>query len=289
MKAGFVITGTWPIRTERTAGLKTHMNSLASSIVLVLRKRPPDAPTTTRREFIQELYKALPKALDEITRGNSMGSALAPVDVSQAIIGPGMAVFSKYSAVVEPNGSHMRVKTVLQLINRFLTQDDFDHGTQFCLHWLEQHGFDDGPFGEADVLARATQTSVGILTAADVLKSGGAKVRLLRHSELSTEWDPKNRTHASVWELLHRMIGAYRRDTGGERAAGRILADARSQSDDIRQLGYRLYTLCDNRGMASDARVYDDFVRALVYIEKTLSSGSESPSQPPAQLDLTER
>jgi putative DNA methylase len=138
LSAGFTLTGTWPMRTElgnRMIGAGT--NALASSIVLVCRKRPADAPTVSRREFIRELNAALPDALDEMTRGG-INSPVAPVDLSQAIIGPGMAIFSQYAAVLEADGTPMRVKTALQLINRFLAEDDFDHDTQFCLHWFEQ-------------------------------------------------------------------------------------------------------------------------------------------------------
>ena len=131
-------------------------NALASSIVLVCRKRPADAPTISRREFIRELNGVLPEALDEMTKGaGDEHSPVAPVDLSQAIIGPGMAVFSKYAAVLEADGSPMSVRTALQLINRFLAEDDFDADTQFCLHWFEQHGWSEGVFGDADTLSRA--------------------------------------------------------------------------------------------------------------------------------------
>src|SRR5690606_38593076 len=162
----------WPVRTERDArsvGLGT--NALASSIVLVGRQRPNDAATISRREFIRELNAALPEALDEMTRGG-VNSPVAPVDLSQAIIGPGMAIFSKYAAVLEADGTPMSVKTALQLINRFLAEDDFDHDTQFCLHWFNQYGWATGKFGEADVLARAKGTSVAGLQATGVVESG---------------------------------------------------------------------------------------------------------------------
>jgi putative DNA methylase len=146
MRSGLQITGTWPMRTEResrSVGIGT--NSLASSIVLVCRKRSIDAPTVSRREFIRDLNAVLPEALDEMTRGSGDDrSPVAPVDLSQAIIGPGMGVFSRYSAVLEANGSPMKVQTALQIINRFLGEDDFDPDTQFCLHWFQQYGWKDG-------------------------------------------------------------------------------------------------------------------------------------------------
>ena len=134
-------------------------NALASSIVLVCRQRDPVAPTISRREFLRELNAVLPEALDEMTSGG-VNSPVAPVDLSQAIIGPGMAIFSKYAAVLEADGTPMRVRTALQLINRFLAEDDFDADTQFCLHWFETYGWSEGRFGEADVLARSKGTSV---------------------------------------------------------------------------------------------------------------------------------
>ena len=131
------------------------MNSLASSIVLVCRPRLIDAASVSRCSFQRELNKVLPEALDEMTKGTGEDrSPVAPVDLSQAIIGPGMAVFSKYAAVLEADGTPMSVRTARQLINRFLAEDDFDHDTQFCLHWFEQYGWKEGKFGEADTLAR---------------------------------------------------------------------------------------------------------------------------------------
>jgi len=181
--SGLQLAGTWPIRTEKIDALKKGVNALASSIVLVCHERRYDAPACSRREFIRELNQVLPDALDEMTRGAGEDhSSVAPVDLSQAIIGPGMAVFSRYSAVLEADGSSMTVRTALQLINRFLAEDDFDKDTQFCLHWFEQYGWDEGAFGEADVLARAKATAVDALDEAGVAQSGGGSVRLLRCS-----------------------------------------------------------------------------------------------------------
>ena len=165
-------------------------NALASSIVLVCRQRPDDAPTVSRREFIRELNAALPDALDEMTRGG-VNSPVAPVDLSQAIIGPGMAIFSKYKAVLEADGSPMSVRTALTLINRFFAEDDFDHDTQFCLHWFDNSGWAVGKFGEADVLARAKGTAVDGLVQAGVVESSGGKLRLFRWAEYPADWAPE--------------------------------------------------------------------------------------------------
>ncbi len=188
-RAGLALTGTWPMRTEgdnRQIGLGA--NALASSIVLVCRPRPADAPSTSRRAFLRELNVLLPEALDEMTKGAGEDrSPVAPVDLSQAIIGPGMAVFSKYAAVLEADGSAMDVRTALSLINRFLAEDDFDHDTQFCLHWFEQHGWKDGLFGYADTLARAKGTSVEGVKHAGVLYAAGGVVRLLKWADYPAE------------------------------------------------------------------------------------------------------
>jgi putative DNA methylase len=184
LNAGFSLTGTWPMRTEMgNRMVSSGTNALASSIVLVCRPRASDAATVSRREFIRELNSALPLALDEMTRGG-VNSPVAPVDLSQAIIGPGMAIFSQYAAVLEADGTPMPVKTALQLINRFLAEDDFDHDTQFCLHWFEQQGWATGKYGEADVLARAKGTSVNGLTASGVVDSSKGELRLRRWGEM---------------------------------------------------------------------------------------------------------
>ena len=279
MRAGFALTGTWPMRTElgnRMIGSGT--NALASSIILVCRKRPATAETVSRREFLRELNAVLPLALDEMTRGTGDGpSPVAPVDLSQAIIGPGMAVFSKYAAVLEANGEPMSVKTALQLINRFLAEDDFDGDTQFCLHWFDQNGWAEGSFGEADVLARAKATSVGGLTQAGVVASGTGKVRLLRPAEYAADWQPQADARLPVWEALHQLIRTYRSE--GESGAGALLGALRSKTEAIRQLAYRLYTLCERRGWAEDARAYNELVSGWSAVE-SVAAAVPAPATP---------
>ncbi|NTU49923.1 MAG: DUF1156 domain-containing protein, partial [Desulfobulbaceae bacterium] len=224
IQAGFLISGTWPMRTElatKVSGVGNNM--LASSIILVCRKRTADAPSISRREFIRELNCVLPEALDEMTKGSGEErSPVAPVDLSQAIIGPGIAVFSKYAAVLEADGSSMSVRTALQLINRFLAEDDFDADTQFCLHWFEQHSWTEGAFGEADVLARSKSTSVEAMKEAGVLQSGSGKVSLLKWAEYPIDWDPRTDSRLPVWEALHQLIRDLRQ--GVESATGLLLA-----------------------------------------------------------------
>lgn len=282
LRAGFAISGTWPMRSEQTERLiGKGTNALASSIVLVCRKRLPDAPSISRREFIRELNNTLPEALLDMTRGG-VNSPVAPVDLSQAIIGPGMAIFSQYSAVLEADGTPMRVKTALQLINRFLAEDDFDHDTQFCLHWFEGAGWASGKYGEADVLARAKGTSVGGLVDGGVVDSSGGNLRLLKWAELPREWSPETDTRTSVWEALHHLIRALNQD--GESAAGALLARMPAQAEPLRALAYRLYTLCERKGWAEEARAYNELVTAWGGIEQASADAGVLGSQ--AQLDI---
>jgi len=267
IRSGFSLVGTWPMRTERPGRIReTGSNALASSIILVCRPRPATAATISRRSFLRELNQVLPEALDEMTRGaGNDRSPVAPVDLSQAIIGPGMAVFSKYAGVLEADGSPMTVRTALQLINRFLAEDDFDHDTQFCLHWFEQHGWKDGKFGEADTLARAKGTSVDGVKQAGVLSAGGGIVRLLKWSEYPTEWDPAADARLPIWEVLHQVIRVFKAE--GETGAGAVLAAIQAKAEPTRQLAYRLYTLCERAGWAEDARAYNEIVTSWSAIE----------------------
>ncbi|HHQ4507169.1 DUF1156 domain-containing protein [Aeromonas media] len=264
--AGFTINGTWPVRTEKEGRvIGNGANALASSVVLVCNKRLSNADTISRRQFIRELNAVLPDALDEMTQGGidahgNNQSAVAPVDLSQAIIGPGMGIFSKYAAVLEADGSKMSVKTALQLINRFLAEDDFDADTQFCLHWFEQQDWRVGKFGEADVLARAKGTSVAGLVEAGVVEAGQGDLRLLKWAELPSDWTPERDSRTPVWEGLHQLIRLL--NSQGASAAGAMLALMSSKSDAIRSLAYRLYTLCERKGWASDARAYNELVMA---------------------------
>lgn len=270
LQSGFAIMGTWPMRTELgNRMISSGTNALASSIVLVCRKRDPNAPSISRREFTRELNTVLPEALLDMTRGG-VNSPVAPVDLSQAIIGPGMAVFSKYSAVLEADGTPMSVRTALALINRFLAEDDFDADTQFCLAWFDQVGWDVGKYGEADVLARAKGTSVGGLVEAGVVESGGGNVRLLRWAQMPADWNPAKDTRLPVWEGLHQLIRALNQQ--GEAEAGKLLAHMLNKTEAMRSLAYRLYTLCERKGWAEDARAYNELITSWPSIEQTMST-----------------
>lgn len=282
LKAGFALTGTWPMRTELgNRMISSGTNALASSIVLVCRPRATDAPTISRREFIRELNATLPDALLDMTRGG-INSPVAPVDLSQAIIGPGMEVFSKYSAVLEADGSPMSVRSALQLINRFVGEDDFDHDTQFCLAWFEQHGWAGGKYGDADVLARAKGTSVNGLVDAGVVESSSGNLRLLKWAEMPREWSPENDSRLPVWEGLHQLIRALNQD--GETAAGELLARMPDKTAGLTALTYRLYTLCERQGWASEARAYNELQGAWPGIEQASQETGVIGSQ--ALLDI---
>jgi putative DNA methylase len=282
IQAGFAITGTWPMRTEMSSRMiGAGTNALASSVVLVCRKRDREAIAVSRRDFIRELNAVLPDALDEMTRGG-INSPVAPVDLSQAIIGPGMAIFSQYAAVLEADGTPMRVKTALQLINRFFAEDDFDHDTQFCLHWFEGIGWASGKYGEADVLARAKGTSVGGLVEAGVVDSSGGNLRLLKWAELPRDWSPETDNRLPVWEALHHLIRALNQN--GESAAGVLLARMPALNEPMRALAYRLYTLCERKGWAEEARAYNELVAAWSGIEQASADAGIVGSQ--TQLDI---
>jgi putative DNA methylase len=267
LNSGLTTTGTWPIRTERGARSRgIGSNALASSIILVCRPRTKDVGTISRRQFVRMLNESLPLALDTMTReSEGLHSPVAPVDLSQAMIGPGMAIFSRYDAVLEADGTPMTVRTALQLINRFLAEDDFDADTQFCLHWFEQYGWDPGKFGEADTLARAKGTSVEGVKQAGVLHSAGGNVRLFKWAEYPSEWDPQTDQRLPVWEVLHQLIRVF--NTTGETGAGRVFAAVQAKVEAARQLAYRLYTLCERAGRAEGARSYNELITSWTGIE----------------------
>ena len=205
--AGFAISGTWPVRTEYTGHLKSKVNALASSIVIVCRPRSADAPMSTRREFVDALKDELPAALRTMQAGS-----IAPVDLAQAAIGPGMAVFSRYARVLDVSGSPLSVRDALSLINQTLEEvlaeqeGDFDSDTRWAVAWFEQEGFNQGEFGVAETLSKAKNTSVDGMIEAGILMAGAGKVRLLRPAELPDDWDPQTDSRRTVWEMVHHLI-----------------------------------------------------------------------------------
>lgn len=241
-------------------------NALASSIVLACRKREANAETISRRDFQRQLREEMPEALETMIGGTTGRSPIAPVDLAQAAIGPGMAIFSKYAAVLNQDGTKMRVHDALILINReisaFLTPDagSFDSDTLFCNNWFEEFGWSAGPFGSANTLAQAKGTSVGGVEAAGVVESGSGKVRLLRWAEYPDGWDPKADARTPVWEAAHHLIRALNRE--GEAEAGALLARMPERGEAIRQLAYHLYTICERKKWADDARAYNELITA---------------------------
>ena len=272
ISAGFLVDGTWPMRTERGArSISIGTNALASSIVLVCRPRAADAPSATRRQFLGELQRELPSALRNLQHGN-----IAPVDLAQAAIGPGMAVFSRHARVLESDGSPMRVRTALALINQVLAETlaeqegEMDGDTRWTVTWFDQFGFAEGPFGDADTLAKAKVTSTQGLVEAGVIHSARGKVRLLRRDELRSDWNPTTDTRRTVWEATHYLIRTL--EEAGEQSAANLLAQLGEDAERARDLAYRLYTTCERRGWAQDAQAYNSLVVAWPELSRLASS-----------------
>ena len=260
IRAGFAITGTWPMSTERegrTIGIGT--NALASSIVLVCHKRPADAPQTTRRGFIAELKRELRPALQKLQRSN-----IAPVDLAQSAIGPGMGVYSHYGRVLEADGSAMTVRSALQIINQeldvyFNEQDgELDANSRFCVDLYTQNAFNNLKFGDADTLARAKNTSVAALAAKGVLSAEKGIVRLLTREELPEKVDTREE---SIWLLCQQLTRAM--ETGGVEACAQIVAlMLGSNTERAKDLAYRLYTLAERKGWTQEGYAYNALVVA---------------------------
>jgi putative DNA methylase len=268
IEADLAITGTWPMRTElgnRMINLGT--NALASSIVLVCNKRPESAATTTRREFVAALKSELPRALLELQAGN-----IAPVDLAQAAIGPGMAVFTRYSKVIDAEGSPISVREALALINQTLDESlaeqegDFDMDSRWALAWFEQYGFQEGEYGVAAVLANAKNTAVQGLEDAGILVQGRGKVRLLKPDELPADWDPATDTRLTSWEVVHHLIRVL--ETAGEAGAAKLMADLGAKAEAARDLCYRLYSLCERKKRANEALAYNGLVQSWPEISR---------------------
>jgi putative DNA methylase len=262
IKAGFSISGTWPVRTEREGrSIGNGTNALASSIVLVCRKRPENAPVATFREFDTALKSELPQALAQLQAGN-----IAPVDLAQAAIGPGMAVYTRYASVLDAEGKPLSVRAALARINKVLDEalaeqeGDFDADSRWALAWFEQMGFNDGEFGIADVLARAKATAVDGIVEAGIAFSGKGKVRLFRPAELAADWDPSTDRRLTVWEMVHQLIRVL--ETDGETAASAVVAKLGSDAETARELCYRLYTLCERKKRPQEAMAYNALVQS---------------------------
>jgi putative DNA methylase len=267
------------MRTElsnRMIGSDT--NALASSIVLVCRQRAPDAPTATRREFVAALKAELPTALRRLQEGN-----IAPVDLAQAAIGPGMAVYTRYAKVLDAEGKPVPVREALALINQVLDETlaeqegDFDADTRFAVAWFEQHGFTEGEFGVAETLSKAKNTSLDGLEKAGILKKGRGKVRLLEPGELPADWDPATDERLTHWETVHHLIRVL--EAGGESAAAGIVAKLGSKAETARELAYRLYTVCERKKRAAEALAYNALVQSFPEITRLVREGSKPKTE----------
>jgi putative DNA methylase len=281
--AGFAVSGTWPMRSElATRNRGRGANALASSIVLVCRSRPHDAPTATRREFLSALKAELPDALMHLQHGN-----IAPVDLAQAAIGPGMAVYTRYARVLDAEGKSLSVREALALVNQTLDEvlteqeGDFDADSRWALAWFEQSGFAEGEYGVAETLSTAKNTSVAGMVEADILTSKSGKVRLLRPDELPADWDPASDPRLTAWEVVHQLIRVL--EAGGESAAAALVAKLGSHAETARELAYRLYTLCERKKRAAEALSYNGLVQSWPEITRL---ARETPQATPVQTAL---
>jgi putative DNA methylase len=285
IEAGFAISGTWPMRTELTANLKKSISALASSIILVCRPRYADAPIATRREFVIALKAELPAALAHLQRGN-----IAPVDLAQAAIGPGMAVFTRYSKVLDAAGKSLSVREALALINQTLDEalaeqeGDFDADSRWALTWFEQSGFAEGEYGVAEQLSKSKNTSVAGMVEAGILESKRGKVRLLKPEDLPEDWDPTTDPRLTAWEIVHHLIRVLA--SGGESAAAALVAKLGAAKAEVaRELAYRLYTLCERKKRAAEALSYNGLVQSWPEITRLASEGG-APKKATAQSEL---
>jgi putative DNA methylase len=282
LDAGLQITATWPIRTTtptRMIGLGT--NALASAICVVCRPTPEKREEIGRVELRRLLRSELPPALRILHASN-----IAPVDLEQASIGPGMAVFSRFARVREADGSVLSVRAVLQLINEALdeylaeSEGELDPDTRFAITWYEQHGWDDGPFGDAENIARARNVSVKGVAEAGICKSGGGKVRILKRAEMRpTDYDPATDKTPTVWEFTQHLIRNL--EDEGEEAAARLLNKLGARAGSAKELAYRLYNTCERKKWAEDARSYNGLIVAWPELEKLAAKvGDETAAEP---------
>jgi putative DNA methylase len=274
---GFQITATWPVRASQAWRMRAMgSNALASYIVLACRPRPENAPQTDRRSFVAGLNRELPAALRHLQQGN-----VAPVDFAQAAIGPGMAIYSRYSRILEASGRPMSVRTALALINQTLTEvlseqeDEFDSDTRWAIAWYEQHGFEEGEFGDAELLSKAKVTSVAGLVQSGIVHSRAGKVRLLRPEELPKDWDPASDKRLTNWELTHHLLRVYYHEKAGEIATAELLRKIGAQGELARDLAYRLFDLSERKNRSQEAQAYNALVLGWPEIARLARAKSE--------------
>jgi len=288
IRAGFAISGTWPMRTELANRMRGKgFNALASSIVLVCRQRAANAPTAARREFVTALKAELPKALADLQRGN-----IAPVDLAQAAIGPGIAVFTRYSKVLDAQGKPLSVREALALINQTLDEalteqeGDFDADSRWALAWFDHAGFAEGEYGVAETLSTAKNTSLAGLVEAGIVASSRGKVRLLKPEELPGDWDPTTDKRLTNWETVHHLIRALQ--AGGEGAAAALVAKLGGKAEIARELCYRLYTLCERKKRAPEALAYNGLVLSWPEITRLAREGGKPRTEQTTMFEENE-
>ncbi|MCC6175192.1 MAG: DUF1156 domain-containing protein [Chloroflexi bacterium] len=262
ISSGFQITATWPVRaSQKWRMVSVGTNALASYIVLACRPRSTKSLQTDRRSFISELKRELPGALRHLQQGN-----VAPVDFAQAAIGPGMAIYSRYSRIIETNGRPMTVRSALSLINQTLTEvltqedDEFDAATRWALAWFDQHGFRTGTFGDAELLSKAKVTSIAALVQAGIISARAGEVRLLRPDELPVDWDPLTDRRLTVWEATHHLLRVYFHEKAGDEVAAALLRKIGTNGEIARDLAYRLFNVCEKRQWSQEAQAYNALV-----------------------------
>lgn len=266
--SGFSIVSTWPLRTERPEGVKTGSNALASSILLVCRERPAAAPSVSRKDFLAALRGSLPSALATLRESN-----IAPVDLAQSAIGPGMAVYSAFSRVLEADGSTMTVRTALEHINQVLdeivsgTESEFDADTRWAITWFEEVGLGEGAYGQAEQLSKSRNTSIAGLVEAGVIAQRSGKVRLSSREELPEDWSPDRDSRLTVWETAQHLI--KRLESDGEERAARLVAElGPAKSEVAKDLAYRLFLVCDRKGWAKEAASYNGLVTSWPELQR---------------------
>jgi len=266
---------------------ETGSNALASSIILVCRPRTADSSNVTRREFVATLKAELPIALAHLQRGN-----IAPVDLAQAAIGPGMAVYTQYSKVLDAEGMPLTVRDALALINQTLDEvlaeqeGDFDADSRFAVTWFDQAGFSEGEYGVAETLSKAKNTSISGMVDAGILISSHGKVRLLRPDELPVDWDPVEDKRLTAWEMVHQIIRTL--EAGGEGAAASLVAKLGSKAEIARELAYRLYTLCERKKRSMEAISYNGLVQSWPEITRLARESVRTRPIKPEQPELGE-
>lgn len=290
VRAGWTITATWPVRSELGNRMRAfESNALASSIVLALRPRPVDAPIVDRKGFLTELRRHLPESLRVLQQGS-----IAPVDMAQAAIGPGMAIFSTYARVIEPSGALMSVRDALRQINSVLDEvlsrqeGDFDASTRWCVAWYEAHGFEVSAFGEAETLASAKNASVSSLARSGVISSGGGYVKLFAPAELPEEYDPRTDDRISLWEVVLHMAKVL--NDRGLDDAGRILAGAEERGVDTtaaHELAYLLYSISEKRKLTQAGILFNMLGSSWPEVRAAAkAAASAAPSAVDAELDF---